>query len=338
MLALLRSLRPSPESLTREAEWEQGLALKTLCGTVLPVWAEHVEISRSQAESAVGELVGAFSALRPRLKHAVEQSRSAASSLGSKDGGASGLLRNCQDRLMPLSDTIARTVDDMSSILGDVQRLGALTTELNEMAEAVSLIARQTNLLSLNAAIEAARAGESGRGFAVVATEIRRLSSLSQATGQDITKRVAQAVQSIERLAGTAEESARRDAQAAGDARQTIENVVASITDTLDEMTRSSVQLAADADAAQKQIEQLFVSFQFQDRLNQILNLLQSDMQRLVALVQSPDTAVADLDAQQWLAALESRYATSEQRSTQRSQASAGPSDPASNAGEVDFF
>jgi methyl-accepting chemotaxis protein len=86
-------------------------------------------------------------------------------------------------KMIERMNAINQAVNNLSEI---IEHLESQSDLIEKTFEAITSIAEQINLLSLNAAIEAARAGESGKGFGVVAEEVGKLSDLSNVSVREI--------------------------------------------------------------------------------------------------------------------------------------------------------
>lgn len=134
------------------------------------------------------------------------------------------IVEQTVEAIQDLSNELSNTQSSVEKLSNESEQIRSIVGSINEITE-------QTNLLSLNAAIEAARAGESGRGFSVVAEEVRKLSSRTQESTQQIQE-------IAERFQKSSQDAVRRMEQSSNKAINAVEES-SKAGDSLNSITRS---------------------------------------------------------------------------------------------------
>lgn len=335
--ALLSRLRktlgvePAPGTTRDGGPEPAALALAALLDEAHSLWVEHLRTAQTQMRDATEQLLAGFVAILDQLDGIIMPSASEAPGASGCDRRAE-MLSRCESELQSLLVNFDGFVQSRDEVLSSVRSLEDASTGLRDMADDVGKLARQTNLLSLNAAIEAAHAGPSGRGFAIVASEVRRLSAESGDTG----KRIAEQVRGFrEQMSSALDHAARK---AAGDqvviqrSGETIKAVVRQVDTTVTQLNQRATELGACGAAVKAQVEQLMVSFQFQDRVHQIVDQVTESMSAAVARFQQALVTGQTPLRVEWEALLRKGYSTHEQRAAHDKTAPRAAATPSTEA------
>ena len=205
-----------------------------------------------------------------------------------------------------------RTKDVAAWVQALDSRMGAIEASLTSVQKSnaqITTIARQVNMLAINAKIEAARAGDSGRGFSVVAEAINDLSQKTAAAADSIQANIRDLSGGISVLrseAGTVSDDARAVLDEAGETDIALAEISSSMQGTT-KVAQDITRHAQDVEAASREFGPVFndIATGFQETVNGIhearkrVNALIDSSERIAQVsvaggAETPDRAYID--------------------------------------------
>lgn len=169
-----------------------GLALEKLATA-----AEQDSTEQRRRLEMIAAAAEEISQTVQHIRNLAEQANVAFSTVQKNSATGVEEMQIMRDSMIAINETMDKTRDAVSHLL-------TRTEAIDNFVQTIQGVAKQTQLLALNASIEAARAGEHGRGFAVVADEVRSLAMTTQTAAADITALISQINAAVEQVHGSA--------------------------------------------------------------------------------------------------------------------------------------